>query len=777
MTLDRVNGGTPYFPAGETAYLFGYYLMDQISKKESRSQSDAKVSALPVTGEMSIRSSGRLPYFINGNVENITGKDWYAHWDDWVANTRARASEQLQSIRTRPLTTLKKLTKHGRTTLGSAFSPNGKWVAYTQETMDTTLSLWVAGRTTNQDGQTKISKPIAVERKLMGSSIAFTADSQSVIFSSLRRKSNYAFYSDLAVYHLKTQTTEWLTDGMRAKDPDISPDGKRVTFVVAREASTGIAVAELEGDFGRSGSYGLKEMRIVHMPAKYDASNTPKFSRDGKKIIFTLHRNGQVAEDLMSLELATGKTEVLLANGAFNRFPAIHPDGTLYFVSDSSGIDNIYRYDAGIVTPVTHVTTGLWFPSFAPDGSLHANVLSFTGWDLAAIESRTDENVAIVRENIPNEAVTASEAHPIPASTEYSIFPSIWPRQWAPLLYLKPHGLFAGAEVIGFDAVDRHRYLGLLAYDSEVKKADGFVYYANRSWGPTFSLSAENRTSYVQYDGSELIVNGYTRFSRFFWAVSYPFLGTFSSWAAAFAINAEQSTYYELQGSGETNWKSASPYIPTLDWVLSYSGTWNSPLAIAPEQGRSTTFGVRRYLGSGNQVWKAFLKNREFIHLGKNSVLIPSFKASWVSATSNYAGSYVNVQGPSTRSIFGPSESDGFDQLTIRGYPNRLYFAKSEESLALDFRFPIARIFRGWGTNPLYFNSLYGFTFGEFNYFPNAEPGTHLLPSAGGGIRLQSELLNQLPVLISLEYNRGFSKAANGSGEVLFYLGVSGLSF
>ena len=41
-------------------------------------------------GSMSYRSSGRIPYLINGNLENITGKDWYGYWQDFVRETRDR---------------------------------------------------------------------------------------------------------------------------------------------------------------------------------------------------------------------------------------------------------------------------------------------------------------------------------------------------------------------------------------------------------------------------------------------------------------------------------------------------------------------------------------------------------------------------------------------------------------------------------------------------------------------------------------------------------------
>ena len=107
-----------------------------------------------------------------------------------------------------------------------------------------------------------------------------------------------------------------------------------------------------------------------------------------------------------------------------------------------------------------------------------------------------------------------------------------------------------------------------------------------------------------------------------------------------------------------------------------------------------------------------------------------------------------------------------------KAYPNQLYFAKSLQAFSLDYRFPILNILRGIGTLPAFANYLYGFTFAELNYFPNAEPGANLLTSAGGGLRLQSKLLLQVPMTLSMEYHQGFEKVAGGAGEFLFFLGV-----
>ena len=53
----------------------------------------------------------------------------------------------------------------------------------------------------------------------------------------------------------------------------------------------------------------------------------------------------------MELTLTPGAQPVTLGpnDHSFNRHPAYHPEGGLYFVSDRSGVDNLYRWDAGSV--------------------------------------------------------------------------------------------------------------------------------------------------------------------------------------------------------------------------------------------------------------------------------------------------------------------------------------------------------------------------------------------------------------------------------------------
>jgi hypothetical protein len=230
------------------------------------------------------------------------------------------------------------------------------------------------------------------------------------------------------------------------------------------------------------------------------AIHTPKFSADGKKIYFTWHVNGKMGEQLAVFDLTNEKTSVLLADGAMNRFPAVNPAGDAYFVSDRTGVDNIYVYRDGSTELVTNTETGFRFPAFDNEGRLYADVFSYKGWEPAEVEQISPISPASVT-IAPPPAPPADENSDSHAEFEqheiqdYSIIPSIWPRQWAPLLFVYNNGYFAGAQVSGFDAVDRHRYVLGIAYDSFSSSADAIAVYSNRSFGPDLSISAESFTT------------------------------------------------------------------------------------------------------------------------------------------------------------------------------------------------------------------------------------------------------------------------------------------
>lgn len=783
ITLDKINGPDPYYPGGEVPYLFGYQLMKQVAqgdyKKELGDYTADRGSPLKdgddALGKMSIRSSGRIPFFINGNLENITGKDWYQFWDEWVQETRVRAHAQLQKIKSQPITSYEPVTQGGYQTLGSAVSPDGKWIAYTQDTLDHRMSLYIKNLETGEVRN--------CGDKLLGAHVSFTSDSQAVLISRLQRKSLYYLFSDLAYYSIREDKTVSLSDGLRARDPAVSPDGKQVVFTLTENISNVLAIAPLERD--EAGGYSLGKTERLYTPAKYDHLASPVFTPDGKKIIFSFHPMGVAREDLMVFDLDRKKATPLVSDGYFNRFPAVHPNGDIYFVSDRTGVDNIFRVHApNQAEQRTNLTTGLSFATFSPSGKLYASTFSYRGWDLSQV-SLSQSAISSTSVTLPPRPTpkidSQSENHASQtqhAVQDYSIYPSILPRQWAPIVLLRNSGAYLGGQVLGFDAVDRHRYVLGLAYDTQVKKSDWVGVYSNRSFGVDLTFLSSQQTTQLDLLGNGEVLD-YTRKSKYSFAVSYPFLWTYSSLTPSLSFNAERSFIFAPSLGPSEDPIAKSRYIPSADANLVYAELESSRLAITPEGGRVLQLSTRSYFGLETPTTvKGLFKGTEYIETFKHMVLVPSVAASAVSHYSEtYALADVLVQGRTSGLLFNSLASDDLDQIVFRGYPDRTYFVKSAAVGALDYRFPLLRIFQGWGTHPAFLENLFGFVFAESAYFPASEPGAQFLPSYGGGLRLSSTLFVYLPLIFSLEYHKGTYVPGGGAGEVFFQIGAGNFTF
>ena len=769
ITLDEVNAGHPWYPAGEIPYLFGYHLMNTAE----RSKKDA-------LGEMTFRGSRRFPYLINGNVSNITGRDWYQHWDAWVKEANARMGAQLAKIKSVPVSKTETVDGTRDDSFGVAFSPDGRWVAYSNTSADhwQTLRLreWKPG-----------AEPHDVEDKFQGASIVFTPDSRRVVYSSLHKSANYYLWSDLRVHDLGTGSNYWITDDARARDPDISRDGKWIAYTVASDSGTDLMVASLVNRGGELALVGAK--KLVDAPP-YDRVATPKFSPDGKTVVFAWKVDGKASEELRSVPTAGGPVSTVVADGSRNRMPAFDARGTLHFVSDRTGVDNLYRRDAGKDTLVTNLTGGLWLPTFR-GADAYASVLSKNGFSIAKVETfpggvdpakvsvkvGEDAPVSVVaREVNVNAAPTAAPARPAIETTveDYSTLGTLLPRQWAPLLLSDENSTYAGAEIAGYDDTFRHQYFLLGAYESTSKSFDYVAQYENRQLGPSILLYGSRLTKDIRSEKTNLgNPASFTNETQTGGAISFPFQQITSTFTPTIGASIDRNAYYDLPG-GTRHVLYRERYVPRMDVLLDYTALRSSRLAVANERGSTTQLGVRRYdLGQSGDIYKGIFRHVQYFDLGKHAVLFPTLKAMKVNRRDfSYLDASALNRGKQNQ-ILEPLYSDSFDEFGIRGYPNTIISSREAITLSADLKFPLWAIYRGWGTNPIALDQLSMQIFAEDTYRPSAAPRYQHLPSAGAGLRLGVDALLVLPLTLGVDYHYGFNENLNGQGEVFFSVTAS----
>lgn len=771
ITLDKVNGPNPYFPQGDTRYQFGYQLMNEVARQNPIPQKH-------ILGNLSQYSSGHIPFFTNEQLKAVSGKNWYQTWDDWVSFTQSRIQADLTRIRSEPVTEFKLLTENSHENSnevsGPRVSPDGQSIAYTLDSTQRRPGLYL------QD--LKTGKTRRLEDKLNGVGLAFTADSKAILFSALQQSGQYRLYSDLRIYDLQKNQSTWLTHHARLRDPDLSPDGKWVAATLAEASTVGLVILPFSKV---ENSYEVGKPRKLYMPPQFDRVSSPRFSKDGHSIYFSLHRNGISQEDLYKIDLKTLALSSVFADGFYNRFPTFSPNGTLYFVSNATGVDNVFRLkDDGTSEIVTNMVSGINFPTFSPiaesEEVFYASVFSTSGWDLAQVKALPQplqkEKVQLPPPPAPASEKLSDKLNPEPSPQyleyDYSIFPSIYPRAWSPLGGISSAGIAVGAAVIGFDALDLHRYTLGAIYNSPLQNLDAWAIYSNRSWGPALDFSANWGLGIQNLSGQQI----YSRELIFSASVEYPVLWTYSSLRPSLNINFHRLFYYGTTDASLTqNPTGVSDNVISVDATVSIYDTETSALALGTERGGSLTLGSRVYLRPGETSAKLYFRKDQFIPLAGHTILNPFVKALWSSTlTDDFLGANTALQGRNSTQILNPFPSNGYSRITIRGFPGQSFATRATAVAGMDLKFPLLRIFRGKGTLPLFLENLYGIGFMEGAYVNRSvDP---VLTSAGGGLHLTSQIFF-LPVEFSVEYHQGFQPSSGGKSDLFFQISLNGFNF
>ena len=173
--------------------------------------------------------------------------------------------------------------------------------------------------------------------------------------------------------------------GQRARDPAVSPDGRRIAFSMNEHSESVLAVMDAVPDAPAS---------VVWRGERYDQAYQPAWSPDGTRIAFSAWRNGGY-RDILVVELASGKVDEITHDRAIDMSPAWSPDGRyIYFDSDRTEASRTSTR----TTPreratwqVTNVLGGAFQPRPSPDGKRLAFEAAVPegGYDLFEVAARS----------------------------------------------------------------------------------------------------------------------------------------------------------------------------------------------------------------------------------------------------------------------------------------------------------------------------------------------------------------------------------------------------
>jgi len=337
-----------------------------------------------------------------GAFEKATGKDGKELYNEWKAFMKEDYKNRVSNI--------KKYQVEGKTIadIGFAnyypqFSPDGKKLTYlsNKEYDYGSTSMFVHNTSGGKDDALLIAG--------VTGSYGWSPDGKKIIFAR-RNKPNIhdAVVFDLFEYDVAKEEETQITSQLRAHAPAYSADGQWICFVRNNDGTQNLFVAPAPNGKKLTS----KDIRQVSLFANGEQIYAPKWSPDGKRIVFDYSKEDlrQIAE----MEVETGSMTFIFSDPTIDfRNPVYSKDGaSIYFASDRTGIYNIYKYDlinSGRMTKesnivymqqLTNVLGGAFMPSVDANKDLAFACWTTYGYkinelkDFVVLDSMITENGA-----------------------------------------------------------------------------------------------------------------------------------------------------------------------------------------------------------------------------------------------------------------------------------------------------------------------------------------------------------------------------------------------
>jgi Tol biopolymer transport system component len=734
LAEDRAVAGLDLWPAGLAAYLFGEAFLADLSAQVGP-------SVLP---ELARVHSGRvLPFLDEFTARKVTGSTFHALWAQWRASTRTAFERDAEEVRARGLTVSRALTTRGVRQSAPRFSPDGHWIAYTDRNLTHFRSIRLVGREGGVEHH--------VVKRNGGTSLAWTPDGHALVYDEPEIYRLFRVRSDLRVFDLATRRARWLTRGLRARDPDVSRDGRTVVFVREHGDRSELALAFLDG----------AEARDLTRSDVGTQWSSPQWSPAGDALVASRFLPGGRL-DIVRVDPVSGAVVTLTEDRARDVEPAWTPDGrSVIFRSDRDGTSNLYslRLADGALSRVTNVLGGAFMPDVSPSGREIAFAsYSARGYDVhvMSLEPAALRPAAAFADPYP--AVAADGPVTTAPDRPYRPGSLVLPRFWTPYADRSSRETRIGVVSAGSDALFRHAWAADVRYGTATDRVGGRLFYQYDRFRPTLTLSAE--------DQSDAAAKGFTRSREAVVRATVPLRRT---------LRAAQSlsvAYRRRRESAEDTDEPERLDLGGLEAAWAISTARQFPYSISPVEGYRVRMAYVKEspaLGSDVSLGKLVGDGRAYSRL---------LRADDALAVRLAAG--VTIGRPSFKRSFAVggfpdgalSDVVGSNHAVLRGYPDDAFIGRRFVGASVEYRFPLAHPQRGYRLLPAFVRHIHGTIFADAGHAWNEGfRWGDLKPSAGAALGSDLTVGHALPVTFSVGLAHGF--AEKGQTRAYFRAGLS----
>lgn len=758
--FDQVWNDADRWPHGNAAYLYGSFFIRYIADRHGRES---------IATMMRDYGDSVLPYGLNRVAHRATGHTFSDLWVDFLAERRAHYEAMRSDVDALGRREGIRITTHGEMARAPRFLRDGRLI-YMRDDNRSRPRLVVIDPSDGAMGDTLV-------RLNEGGEAAVHPDGSCVFFSRVDVTRDIYSYADLFRRDLVTGEETRLTQGMRAREPDISPDGRHVVFTVTRAGTTRLMIADSE-DIPRT-------MRELVGSERFDLVYTPRFSPDARSVVFSRWTTGGY-RDIAIVDIATGNIDELTHDRAQDTGPVFSPDGrVVYFSSDRTGIANIYAYHlaSGTIRQVTNVVAGAYQPAISEDGAtlLYIGYTSY-GFDLFRLDGLSPDGF---REAVPFHDTRPAGSDPSAIldleSEAYDPLPTLYPRSYALDLGQDAYGSQLGISVLGEDAVQQHSYnlrVGIGLVSGNVQLEGSYTYQRSPL---AFSLHGFR---YVALAGG-LSVGGEDRL----WAqdvfggdvgLAYSFPRAFRydtislSYAATYTMRAAPWAF-ELDPNTPPPTLPERGFYSTLRFGWGYSDVERYSYDISPSNGRSIGIGVAvadPLIGSQFRVVTLNWSITQYVPLWEHHVLAMRYGGGWSTGDLGRRGVFGLGGFPNVNPIEGLQAPAVLGGVALRGYPANSRVGVQLHLVQLEYRFPIWRFNGGPWTLPLFFNRLHAAVFCDYgDAFSDSFDIRTFRVGIGAELFLDFTVFYVLAFSLRVGYARGVSDG--GIDQVYAHLGSS----
>lgn len=246
-----------------------------------------------------------------------------------------------------PLLNARKSGGFSQLFIAPSFSSDGKYIAFISQGSflrgEVFPDLWLG------DGETgkrikrlvkSVLNPDFEELRLLYSQSAFSPDGRQLAFTAQKDGKDVLYLMDVRRRKITTTFDKFKLDVVMS--PAWSPDGKQIVFQGYDSGINDLYIVDLATG------------KLRQLTNDKFAEMQPQWSPDGKTIAFATDRTAKSELEVLkfeawqigTLDLATSKIEILPNQDGLNLNPMWAPDGkSLAFVSDRTGIQNVFLYD------------------------------------------------------------------------------------------------------------------------------------------------------------------------------------------------------------------------------------------------------------------------------------------------------------------------------------------------------------------------------------------------------------------------------------------------